>query len=136
MGETPDIDLQRSREAHVTVQYSIEGGIFNQHMDHCHTMMLAIALKAQRLLWPPSQDRDSYKVGYNRQHWSMVEASEIYDMESIAEYAASTYRAVLNVARNRMFSISAVETSSISHVYKLSCPCSLGQILSAREKLT
>jgi hypothetical protein len=57
-------------------------------MDHCQTLMLAVALKAQKMLWVPSLDRDTYRVAYNKQKWRLVEATEIYDMESIVSFAS------------------------------------------------
>lgn len=68
----------------------MQGGIFNQHMDHCQTLMLAVALKAQRMLWVPSLDRDTYSVVFNRQRWHLIEAHEIYDMDSITAMASGT----------------------------------------------
>jgi hypothetical protein len=69
---------------------SVQGGIFNQHMDHCQTMMLAVALKAQKMLWVPSQDRDTYDVAFNQQRWHAMHASDIYDMASITSFASGS----------------------------------------------
>lgn len=88
----PEFRLNRSGVAHVSVEYSIEGGLFNQHMDHSQTMMLAVALQAQRLWWVPSLDRNTYGVSFNRMRWRYIESSEIYDMESIRSFASGVFR--------------------------------------------
>lgn len=59
--------------------------------------MLAIALKAQKVWWVPSRDRNTYRSSFILTQWRPVDSREIYDMDHIQKFAAG---ACLDLDRN------------------------------------
>lgn len=108
-----EFNLTRSRLAHVSIEYSVTGGLFNQHMMHEQTMMLAVALRAQRLWWVPSRDRNTFGVAYKQMSWHYIESRDIYDMDSIKSFATGAY--MLHIARMSITSstVSVVVASKV-----------------------
>lgn len=82
------IASKRSRPAAVTVEYSARGGLFNQHMSNEAAFMLAAALRARRIRWPPARNRDTFDVRYRDSKWTPINASELYDVELMKTFAA------------------------------------------------
>lgn len=54
--------------------------------------MLAVALDARRIRWPPARNRDTFDVRYRDSKWTPVNASELYDVGLMKTFAASMLR--------------------------------------------
>lgn len=73
----------------LTIRYTACGGLMNQHYSHISALTLAHLSKANRIVWPPMQERESFNKRYhpdvtrNEQGWVYLDATTLWDMESI-----------------------------------------------------
>jgi hypothetical protein len=77
------------KDYELTIRYTACGGLMNQHYSHLSALTLAHLAHAHRVIWPPMQERKSYNIRYhtdvrlNRQEWTYMDASTVWDLSAI-----------------------------------------------------
>eukprot|EP00892_Ulva_mutabilis_P008390 jgi/Ulvmu1/5923/UM026_0045.1 len=77
------------RDYDLTIRYTACGGLMNQHYSHISALTLAHLSNANRIIWPPMQERESFNKRYhpdvtrNEQGWIYLDATTLWDMDYI-----------------------------------------------------
>lgn len=50
--------------------------------------MLAAALKARRIHWPPARNRNTFDARFREMTWTNIDVGKLYDVELMKEFAA------------------------------------------------
>lgn len=73
----------------LTIRYTACGGLMNQHYSHISALALAHLANANRIIWPPMQERESFNKRYhpdvkrNEQGWVYLDATTLWDIDFI-----------------------------------------------------
>lgn len=92
----------------LTLRYTACGGLMNQHYCHLSALTLAHLSGAQRVVFPPLQERSSFNQRYhqdplkNEQTWTYTDASSVWDVAAIQREVQSVHPHAVHISADRL----------------------------------